>query len=135
MTLANGSRLGPTLRIDAEILSRPLRAGLKSGRTLPRDVLRGYDEPVAALIVDDVKDSLLCRPLLNLPATFPAAERERILRDGTAALRGSVMPGSGEPSRSSSGSCRTTRDALPLDPLDVEVTAWIETAASAGVQK
>lgn len=70
-----------------------LRAGLKSGRTLQRDVLKGYDEPVAALIVDDVKDSLLYRPLLKVPTAFPAADRERILRDGTAALHDSVMPG------------------------------------------
>ncbi len=73
-----------------------LRAGLKSGRTLPKDVLGGYDEPVAALIVDnvdDVKESLLYRPLINVPAAFPTADRERILRDGTAALRDSVMPG------------------------------------------
>ena len=70
-----------------------LRAGLKSGRTVQKDVLGGYDEPVAALILDDVKDSLLYRPLTNVPPSFADADRERILRDGTAALRDSVMPG------------------------------------------
>ncbi len=70
-----------------------LRAGLNSGRTVPKDVLGGYDEPVAALIVEDVKDSLLYRPLINVPKAFPAADRERLLSDGTAAIRDSVMPG------------------------------------------
>ena len=70
-----------------------LRAGLKSGRTVQKDVLGGYDEPVQALIADDVRDSLLYRPLINVPTGFAAADRERILRDGTAALRDSVMPG------------------------------------------
>lgn len=70
-----------------------LRLGLKSGRTVQKDVLGGYDEPVAALIVDDVKSSGLYRPLASIPATIPAADRERIVRDGTAALRDSVMPG------------------------------------------
>jgi uncharacterized protein (DUF885 family) len=70
-----------------------LRAGLKSGRTLPKDVLEGYDEPVQALIVDDVTRSLLYRPFASVPAAFPAADRERIVRDGALALRDSVMPG------------------------------------------
>ena len=70
-----------------------LRAGLKSGRTVQKDVLGGYDEPVQALIADDVRDSLLYRPLINVATGFAAADRERILRDGTAALRDSVMPG------------------------------------------
>ncbi len=70
-----------------------LRAGLKSGRTVPKDVLSGYDEPVEALIVDDVKKSLLYRPLASVPASFPDADRERIVRDGALALHDSVMPG------------------------------------------
>jgi uncharacterized protein (DUF885 family) len=70
-----------------------LRAGLKSGRTVPKDVLGGYDEPVEALIVADLKESLLYAPLTRAPASFSADDRERILRDGTAALRDSVMPG------------------------------------------
>lgn len=70
-----------------------LRLGLKSGRTVQKDVLGGYDEPVAALIVADVKSSGLYRPFASIPATISAADRDRILRDGPAALRDSVMPG------------------------------------------
>jgi uncharacterized protein (DUF885 family) len=72
-----------------------LRAGLRSGRTVQKEVLVGYDQPVQALIVegDDVTKSLLYAPFTRIPATLPALERERIVRDGTAALRDSVMPG------------------------------------------
>lgn len=70
-----------------------LRAGLKSGRTLPRAVLTGYDEPVAAQIVRDVTTSPLYTPFTRVPQTFSAEDRARIERDGTAALRDSVMPG------------------------------------------
>ncbi len=70
-----------------------LRGGLRSGRTVQKEVLVGYDQPVQALIVDDVTRSLLYGPFTRIPATVPASERERILRDGTAALRNSVMPG------------------------------------------
>ncbi len=70
-----------------------LRAGMKSGRTVPRDVLTGYDEPVAAQIVADVTQSPLYAPFTRVPATLPAADRERIVSDGAAALRDSVMPG------------------------------------------
>jgi uncharacterized protein (DUF885 family) len=70
-----------------------LRAGLKSGRTVPRDVLAGYDEPVAAQIVADVTQSPLYAPFTQVPATVASAERDRIVADGAAALRDSVMPG------------------------------------------
>lgn len=70
-----------------------LRAGLASGRTLPRDVLAGYDDPVAAQIVADVTASPLYRPFAEIPAAFTAEDRERILADGAAAIRDSVMPG------------------------------------------
>jgi uncharacterized protein (DUF885 family) len=70
-----------------------MRAGLKSGRTLPRAVLDGYDEPVAAQIVSDVTSSPLYRPFKSIPSAFAAADRDRIERDGAAAVRSSVMPG------------------------------------------
>jgi uncharacterized protein (DUF885 family) len=68
-----------------------MRAGLKSGRTLPRDVLAGYDEPVAAQIVADVTTSPLHAPFARIPAAFSAEDRARIAQDGDAALRNSVM--------------------------------------------
>lgn len=70
-----------------------MRAGLKAGRTMPRALLDGYDEPVQAQIVDDVTQSPLFAPFTQLPSSFAPDDRERIVRDGTAALRDSVMPG------------------------------------------
>lgn len=73
-----------------------MRAGLKSGRTMPRALLLangGYDAPVAAQIVDDVKTSPLYGPFERIPALFSDEDRTRILRDGEAALRESLMPG------------------------------------------
>jgi len=70
-----------------------LRAGLKSGRTLPKDILAGYDEPVAAQIVSDITTSPLFQPFTRVSSSFPTEDRERIVRDGTAALRDAVMPG------------------------------------------
>lgn len=70
-----------------------MRLGLASGRTMPRALLVGYDAPVADQIVDDVTTSALFAPFGRIPATFSEEDRARILRDGTAALRDSVMPG------------------------------------------
>lgn len=77
--------------VDQQIAN--MRAGLKAGRTLPRALLDGYDQPVAAQIVDDVKTSELFAPFTRVPALFRADDRARIERDGEAALRESVMPG------------------------------------------
>lgn len=69
-----------------------LRAGLKAGRALPRQVLDDYDAPVAAQIHTDVTASPLYQPFTQVPDRFSADDRERIRRDGAAALRDSVMP-------------------------------------------
>lgn len=79
------------VHVDQQIAN--MRLGLKSGRTMPRALLDGYDQPVAAQIVDDVRTSELFAPFTRVPALFPAGERARIARDGEAALRDSVMPG------------------------------------------
>ena len=70
-----------------------MRRGLASGRTMPRQLLEGYDAPVAAQIVDDVTTSVLFAPFSRIPVTFSEDDRARIVRDGTAALQTSVMPG------------------------------------------
>ena len=69
-----------------------LRAGLKAGRALPRQVLDDYDAPVAAQIHTDITASPLNQPFTQVPDRFPAEDKERIRRDGAAALRESVMP-------------------------------------------
>ncbi|MDQ3071062.1 MAG: DUF885 domain-containing protein [Acidobacteriota bacterium] len=76
-----------------------MRAGLEAGRTMPRALLLssgGYDQPVAAQIVEDVKTSPLYGPFARVPALFSEEDRARIQRDGEAALRDSVMPGLGD---------------------------------------
>ncbi len=70
-----------------------MRRGLAAGRTMPRQLLEGYDAPVAEQLVEDVTTSPLFAPFSRIPATFSDEDRTRILRDGTAALRDSVMPG------------------------------------------
>jgi uncharacterized protein (DUF885 family) len=70
-----------------------MRRGLAAGRTMPRQLLEGYDAPVAAQIVNDVTTSALFAPFSRIPGTFSDEDRARILRDGTAALQDSVMPG------------------------------------------
>lgn len=69
-----------------------LRAGLKAGRALPRQVLDDYDAPVAAQIHADVTASPLYQPFTQVPDRFSAQDKDRIRRDGAAALRESVMP-------------------------------------------
>lgn len=79
------------VHVDQQIAN--MRLGLKSGRTMPRALLGGYDEPVAAQIVDAVRTSALFAPFTRVPAGLPSEDRARIARDGEAALRDSVMPG------------------------------------------
>ena len=70
-----------------------MRRGLASGRTLPREVLPGYEQTIAPHLVVDPEQSELAWPFAKLPATFPEADRERIARDGRAAIRDSVVSG------------------------------------------
>ncbi|MBM3750238.1 MAG: DUF885 domain-containing protein [Acidimicrobiia bacterium] len=69
-----------------------MRAGLKAGRALPRQVLDDYDAPVASQIHTDITTSPLYQPFTQVPDRFSAEDTERIRRDGAAALRDSVMP-------------------------------------------
>jgi uncharacterized protein (DUF885 family) len=70
-----------------------MRQGLASGRTLPRDVLAGYEQTLAPQVVDDAERSELAWPFARIPASFPEADRDRIRRDGLAAIRDSAIPG------------------------------------------
>lgn len=69
-----------------------MRAGLKEGLTLPREVLDGHDLTIAPLLADTPRQSLFWRPFEKLPAAIDDAGRARVLRDGEAAIRDSVLP-------------------------------------------
>ena len=70
-----------------------LREGLRTGYTLPRVVLDGYEVTIASHVVDDPTQSVFWRPFTNMPATMPEAERTRLQAAGRAAISGALVPG------------------------------------------
>jgi uncharacterized protein (DUF885 family) len=70
-----------------------MRQGIRRGMTVPRAVLDGYEATIVAHVVDDPAQSVFHRPFERLPATLPEAERERLRRDGRAAVVEAVVPG------------------------------------------
>jgi uncharacterized protein (DUF885 family) len=73
-----------------------LREGIRTGMVLPRDVLDNYEETAALHVAADPAQSAFAEPLSRVPSEFPASDRERIRRDGMAAIRESVSPGFAE---------------------------------------
>jgi uncharacterized protein (DUF885 family) len=70
-----------------------LRQGLASGNTLPGPSMSPtYAENFRRHVVDAPEKSAFYAPLQRIPDAVPAADRERIQRDGTAAIRDSVLP-------------------------------------------
>ena len=70
-----------------------LRAGLKSGYTLPKVVLRGFESILRPQLVDQAEDSLLYQPFRAFPPTIPEADRARLREAGRRAIMESVVPG------------------------------------------
>jgi uncharacterized protein (DUF885 family) len=70
-----------------------MRAGIKSGMTLPSVVLEGYRKPIVAQIVNDPTRSLLYAPCRHFPEKISADERKRLEAGVRAAIAGSVVPG------------------------------------------
>jgi uncharacterized protein (DUF885 family) len=69
-----------------------MRLGLKSGMTVPRATLEGYDASIAAHVVNDATKSVFWPPFEKFPSTVPASERERLRTEGRAAiLNGAVV--------------------------------------------
>ncbi len=73
-----------------------MREGIERGYTLPGVVLKGFDETIAAHVVDDPAKSLLYRPFEHFPATVPQSARERLRAAGREAIASSVVPGYAE---------------------------------------
>jgi uncharacterized protein (DUF885 family) len=69
-----------------------LREGLRTGFTLPRVALEGYDATIRAHVVDGPTRSALYAPLRDFPASVPAADHERLRAAGAAAVAEAVVP-------------------------------------------
>ena len=70
-----------------------MRLGLASGNTLPGPSMAPtYEQSLRQYVVDAVDKSPFYAPLQKIPDSVAAADRERIQRDGTAAIRDSVLP-------------------------------------------
>jgi uncharacterized protein (DUF885 family) len=64
-----------------------MREGLRTGFTLPRVVLEGYDVTIRTHVVDDPTASVFYAPFQSFPAGLPAGERTRLEREGRAAVQ------------------------------------------------
>lgn len=69
-----------------------MRTGVAEGFTLPAIVLDGLVDTVAPHVVDHPTESLLYAPFERLPESIPAAERERLAREGRTAIAEAVVP-------------------------------------------
>ncbi len=69
-----------------------MRTGLKRGMTLPREVLGGIDESIAAHVVEDPASSVFYAPFESIPATIPEEDRIRLMAEGATVISESVVP-------------------------------------------
>lgn len=70
-----------------------MREGMRRGVTVPAVIMRRYNEPLEAQIVDDPEKSLLHEPLRKFPDNLPESEHERLRAAARAAIAESVVPG------------------------------------------
>ncbi|MCV0382664.1 MAG: DUF885 family protein [Erythrobacter sp.] len=68
------------------------RAGLARGFSVPRVTLTGRDASLAAYVVDDPEESPFWDAFEAMPARIPAAEQERLKREGRAAIAEAITP-------------------------------------------
>ncbi len=69
-----------------------LRRGIELGMVLPRVVLEGFSETIAAHVVDDPAESVFYAPFEDLPPSIHEATAERLTSDGRAAIRDAAVP-------------------------------------------
>ncbi|HET9676889.1 MAG TPA: DUF885 domain-containing protein, partial [Solirubrobacterales bacterium] len=69
-----------------------LDKGLAEGITPPKVTLRDVPGQVQSLLVDDPMQSPMLKAFQSFPDSVPAAERERLKREASAAFTGQVVP-------------------------------------------
>ncbi|WP_338143893.1 DUF885 domain-containing protein [Bowmanella dokdonensis] len=69
-----------------------MRVGIQDRFVLPKIVVKGIAPTVRALASNTPEQSSLYEPFANLPASFSASERERLVKEGTAAIRDVALP-------------------------------------------
>jgi uncharacterized protein (DUF885 family) len=69
-----------------------LREGIRTGWTLPRAVLSGYEKTIEAHITTDRARSRFFAPFVSFPASVPPAERARLTAAGENAIRDQIVP-------------------------------------------
>ncbi|HUP49479.1 MAG TPA: DUF885 domain-containing protein, partial [Thermoanaerobaculia bacterium] len=70
-----------------------MRTGLRRGMTVPRATLEGYDHTIAAHVVADPTASVFWEPFATFPSSVPAAEHERLRREGRLAVTEGAVAG------------------------------------------
>lgn len=70
-----------------------IRRGLARGMVLPRAVLAGYDKTISSHVVESAEKSVFFRPFTRFPATFPEAEKARLLAAGRSVVMDGAVAG------------------------------------------
>ncbi len=70
-----------------------MREGIKQGYTIPAEVLRDYDVPLKAQMVEDATKSRLFAPFNDFPASIGKEDRQRLTGEAQKAISKSVVPG------------------------------------------
>lgn len=69
-----------------------MRRGMARGMVQPRSVMQEVLAQLAAMIVDDPKQSPFYQPIVNLPANIAAPERQRLAAAYEQAIRTQIIP-------------------------------------------
>ncbi len=69
-----------------------MREGVRTGFTLPSEIIGGVSEMISGWHFDRVEDTDWWRPFAEFPETVPATERQRLAAAGRAAITNSVIP-------------------------------------------
>ncbi len=70
-----------------------MREGLRTGFSLPRVVLEGYDVTIRTHVVDDPEKSVFYAPFTSFPPGVPESERARLREAGKAAVKDGAVAG------------------------------------------